>query len=55
MGRMLEHPTYNVISARLSDRDYEALQKLMAALGTNVSGVIKQGLAALAVKLTKAT
>lgn len=44
MGRMSEHPRYNVISMRISDEERETLQELINRTNKSVSDIMREAM-----------
>jgi hypothetical protein len=44
MGRMREHPRYNVISMRISDEEREMLQLIMQTTEKSVSDIMREAM-----------
>ena len=44
MGRMSEHPRYNVISMRISDEERETLQELIDRTHKSVSDIMREAM-----------
>jgi predicted DNA-binding protein len=44
MGRMSEHPRYNVISMRISDEERETLQELINTTHKSVSDIMREAM-----------
>ncbi len=44
MGRMREHPRYNVISMRISDEERETLQEIMQTTQKSMSDIMREAM-----------
>lgn len=44
MGRMREHPRYNVISMRISDEERDTLQQIMQTTQKSVSDIMREAM-----------
>ena len=44
MGRMREHPRYNVISMRISDEEREILQLIMQTTEKSMSDIMREAM-----------
>lgn len=44
MGRMREHPRYNVISMRISDEERETLQEIMKTTQKSMSDIMREAM-----------
>jgi len=44
MGRMREHPRYNVISMRISDEEREMLQMIMQTTEKSMSDILREAM-----------
>jgi len=44
MGRMREHPRYNVISMRISDEERETLQEIMLTTQKSMSDIMREAM-----------
>lgn len=44
MGRMQEHPRYNVISMRISDEEREMLQLIMQSTQKSMSDIMREAM-----------
>jgi hypothetical protein len=44
MGRMREHPRYNVISMRISDEERETLQEIMMTTQKSISDIMREAM-----------
>ncbi|MRR57696.1 MAG: ribbon-helix-helix protein, CopG family [Deltaproteobacteria bacterium] len=44
MGRMREHPRYNVISMRISDEEREMLQLIMQTTEKSMSDIMREAM-----------
>ncbi len=44
MGRMQEHPRYNVISMRISDEEREMLQLIMQTTEKSMSDIMREAM-----------
>jgi predicted transcriptional regulator len=44
MGRMREHPRYNVISLRISDEEREMLQQIMQTTQKSMSDIMREAM-----------
>ena len=44
MGRMSQHPRYNVISMRISDEERELLEELMHTTHKSVSDIMREAM-----------
>ena len=44
MGRMREHPRYNVISMRISDEERMELETLVSITDKSVSGIMREAM-----------
>jgi macrodomain Ter protein organizer (MatP/YcbG family) len=42
MGKKLDNPRRNIISCRLDDREFQALQKIARQSGINLSELLRQ-------------
>ncbi|MRR54292.1 MAG: ribbon-helix-helix protein, CopG family [Deltaproteobacteria bacterium] len=44
MGRMREHPRYNVISMRISDEERDMLQEIMETTEKSMSDIMREAM-----------
>jgi len=53
MGRMREHPRYNVISMRISDEERDTLLQIMQTTQKSVSDIMREAMELFKSKLDK--